>query len=237
MDEFENINERVPTPRGVSVALALVDITKGGGKRKGHDVDKKILPWKRRCVEGNLPGRGRKKSKVVADDEFLSMREDEIERPNVVIVREVTDGVDHDRVMQRFQEEDPHHAKATQVDDAVVQVKIWNQKVVEQLTLHWSSKQTQSHLELKFVKPFDVMRDELLQQWKVRVSRDFYKWYEVTGCQHPEHTEYWLQGSWPASFLLGMGHGFRFILFEVSRALPKYSTKGHHSRVRFRSSL
>ena len=32
LDEFENTGEMILAPRGVSVALALADITKGGGK-------------------------------------------------------------------------------------------------------------------------------------------------------------------------------------------------------------
>ena len=63
------------------------------------------------------------------DDDFLSIRKDGVERPNVVIVHKVTDVVDHDCVMQRFH-------------DIVVQVEVWNQRVTEQLTVHWVSKQT-----------------------------------------------------------------------------------------------
>ena len=117
------------------------------------------------------------------------MREDGVGYPDVVLVSKVREGAYHVRVLLRFQEEDPHHAKAVRTDDAVVRVDVWNQRVAEQLTKQWASTQTQSHLEPTFVKALEVMRNGLLQQWKLKVSRDFYKWYEVTGCLHPKYTD------------------------------------------------
>ena len=79
-----------------------------------------------------------------------------------MLVPKVMEVANHDSVMQSFQEEDPRHAKATQADDVVVQVEVWNQRVAEQLTQHWTSTRTQPHFEPTLVKALKVMRNGLL---------------------------------------------------------------------------
>ena len=124
------------------------------------------------------------------EGEFLSMREDGVDRPDVVLVPKVSEDSDYDCVLPRFQEEDPHHGKAARADDEVVQVDVRNQRVTEQLTKHWASTRTQYHLEPMFIKALEVMRHKLLQQWKLRISRDFYQWYESTGACIPSTRTY-----------------------------------------------
>ena len=50
------------------------------------------------------------------------MREDGVDCPDVVLVSKVRKGADHVHVLLRFQEEEPHYAKAVQADDAVVRI-------------------------------------------------------------------------------------------------------------------
>lgn len=43
-------------------------------------------------------------------------------------------GIENERVIQHLQAKDSHHDKAMRANDAGVQVKVWNERVVEQLT-------------------------------------------------------------------------------------------------------
>ena len=102
LDKFENTGGMVPAPGGVSVALALANITEERKKRKGHARAKSARPQKQHCGEGNLLGGGQKKSKGVVDDKFLSTIEDRVERPNIAVLSKVKDVDENDRVVQCF---------------------------------------------------------------------------------------------------------------------------------------
>ena len=66
----------VPAPRGV--AIATINSTWRRGKRKEEEVDEKTRPQKVRRVEGN----------------FLSMREDGVDRPDMILVSKVREEAD-----------------------------------------------------------------------------------------------------------------------------------------------
>ena len=98
MDKWKNTGGRVPAPGGVSVALALVDITEEEMKRKGRVGAESTRPQKQRRVEVKSPGEGRKDFKVMMKDQLLTTKEDGVDRPNIGIVSKVTGGGQKDRV-------------------------------------------------------------------------------------------------------------------------------------------
>ena len=101
LNKFESTGKMVPAPGRVSLALALVDIAKEGRKRKEHAGAKSIRHQKQRRVEGNSPGGGQK-TKGVVDNKFLTMVEDRVNCPNILVVSKVTDGGENDRVVQHL---------------------------------------------------------------------------------------------------------------------------------------
>ena len=131
--------------------MALVDIIEEERKRKEHVRAESTRPQKQCRVGIQSPRKGRKGHTVMTEDQLLTTKEDRFDRPSIRIASEVTDDGEHDCVAQHFREKDPHHGKAARMDDAEVQVDVWNQQMAKPLTLHWASERTQFHLEPKFV--------------------------------------------------------------------------------------
>jgi hypothetical protein len=86
--------------------------------------------------------------------------------------------------------------KATHSDKSVVPFYLWNDRVIEQLNEHWTSRgmepafDSNDRLEqLRAIRALRLLRGATIRYWKRRVHTCFNTWFEKKGCLLQEHEE------------------------------------------------